>query len=73
MPPAVNTNTTRSCAWNVARLVTMMKAYVDNAEIPIHPNMGMDVGGSPLTNIIASDAVCRGSTIVAELGRVDEL
>ena len=49
----------------------MMKAYVDNAEIAVHPNMGMGIGGSPLTNIIASDAVCRGSTAVAELGRAD--
>ena len=71
--PAVNTVTTRSCAWNVSRLVTMMKACVENAEIPVHPNMGMGVGGSPLTNIIASDAVCRGSTAVVELGRVDGL
>jgi len=71
--PVVNTNTTRSCAWNVARLVTMMKPCVDNAEIPVHSNMGMGVGGSPLTNIIASDAVCRGSTAVVELGKVDGL
>jgi len=51
----------------------MMKPCVDNAEIPVHPNMGMGVGGSPLTNIIASDAVCRGATAVVELGKVDGL
>jgi dimethylamine--corrinoid protein Co-methyltransferase len=43
------------------------------AEIPVHPNMGMGVGGSPLTDIIASDAVSRGSTAVAEISRVDGL
>jgi dimethylamine--corrinoid protein Co-methyltransferase len=67
------TNTTRSCAWNVARLITMMKVCVENAAIPVHPNMGMGVGGGPLINIIAADAVCRGSTAVVELGRVDGL
>ena len=71
--PVVNTNTTRSCAWNVARVVTMVKACVENAEIPVHPNMGMGVGGSPLTDIIASDAVSRGSTAVAEIGKADGL
>lgn len=71
--PAVNTNTRRSCAWNVARLVTMVKACVEHAEIPVHPNMGIGVGGSPLTDIIASDAVCRGSTAVVEIGRIDGL
>ncbi len=71
--PVVNTNTTRSCAWNVARVVTMVKACVKNVEIPVHPNMGMGVGGSPLTDIIAGDAVSRGSTAVAEVGRVDGL
>ncbi len=70
--PVVNTNTTRSCAWNVSRLVTMMKACQDS-EIPVHANMGMGVGGSPLTDIIAGDAVCRGSTAAAEIGRVDGL
>ncbi len=71
--PVVNTNTRRSCAWNVARVVTMVKACVENAEIPVHPNMGMGVGGSPLTNIIASDAVSRGSTTVVEIGKADGL
>jgi len=71
--PVVNTNTHRSCAWNVARLVTMSKACMENAEIPVHPNMGMGVGGSPLTDIIASDAVSRGSTAVVEIARVDGL
>jgi len=71
--PDVNTKPSRSCAWNVARVITMMKACVENAEIPIHPNMGMGVGGTPLTGIIASDAVCRGATAVVEVGRVDGL
>jgi len=71
--PALNTNTTRSCAWNVARLVTMMKACVANAKIPVHPNMGMGVGGSPMASIIASEAVSRGSTAVVELAKVDGL
>ena len=71
--PDVNTKPSRSCAWNVSRLVTMTKACVENTEIPIHPNMGMGVGGSPLTYIIASDAVSRGATAVVELGKADGL
>jgi len=71
--PAMNTNTKRSCVWNVARLITMLKPCMEAAEIPVHPNMGMGVGGSPLTDIIASDAVSRGSTAVAEIAKVDGL
>ena len=71
--PVVNTNTRRSCAWNVARLCTMLKPCMEAAEIPVHANMGMGVGGSPLTDIIASDAVSRGSTAAAEIAKVDGL
>ncbi|NVM24110.1 MAG: [dimethylamine--corrinoid protein] Co-methyltransferase, partial [Desulfobacterales bacterium] len=46
--PVVNINTHRSCAWNMARVLTFVKPCVENAEIPVHPNMGMGVGGSPL-------------------------
>jgi len=71
--PVVNTNTRRSCAWNMARVLTFVKPCVENAEIPVHPNMGMGVGGSPLTPIIAIDAVSRGSTAVVEIARADGL
>jgi dimethylamine--corrinoid protein Co-methyltransferase len=71
--PVINTNTGRSCAWNVTRVVTMVKACMEAAEIPVHPNLGMGVGGNPLTPIIASDAVSRSSTAVAEVAKADGL
>ncbi len=35
--PVVNNNSKKSCAWNVARAVTFVKACTAEATIPIHP------------------------------------
>ena len=40
---AVNTNSSMSLAWNLARVVTFAKAAVHVAEIPVHANVGMGV------------------------------
>ena len=45
--PAVNVNTTKSVAWNVARALTIVKPCVAEATIPVHMNVGMGVGGVP--------------------------
>jgi len=71
--PAVNTNTSRSCAWNVARTVTFTKPCVENANIPIHANMGMGVGGSPVVDNPPTDAISRASTAMVEICRLDGL
>jgi len=71
--PAVNTNTDKSCAWNTARAVTFTKACVENAHIPIHANVGMGVGGIPVTETPPVDSVSRASKAMVEIGRLDGL
>lgn len=71
--PVVNTNTSKSMAWNLARAVTFVKACVEAANIPIHVNMGMGVGGSPVFETPPIDSVTRASVAMVEIARVDGL
>jgi len=71
--PVVNTNTTESCPWNVARAVTFIKACGEVAVIPIHPNMGMGVGAVPVNDHPPVDAVSRASKAMVEICRLDGL
>jgi dimethylamine--corrinoid protein Co-methyltransferase len=71
--PVVNTNTSKSMAWNLARAVTFVKACVEAANIPIHVNMGMGVGGSPVFETPPLDSVSRASVAMVEIARVDGL
>jgi dimethylamine--corrinoid protein Co-methyltransferase len=71
--PAVNVNTTKSVAWNVARALTIVKRCVAEAEIPVHMNVGMGVGGVPMTPYPPVDAVARVSRAMREIGRLDGL
>ena len=69
----VNVNTKRSCAWNVARAITLAKPCCEEAEIPVHMNLGMGVGGVPMTPIPPVDAVSRASKACVEILRLDGL
>jgi dimethylamine--corrinoid protein Co-methyltransferase len=69
----VNTNTSKSCAWNLARAVTFIKACVENSAIPIHANMGMGVGGAPVVDNPPADAISRASKAMVEICRLDGL
>ena len=71
--PAINTNTGKSCPWNVARAATFTKACVENAHIPIHANVGLGVGGIPVTETPPVDSVSRASKAMVEIGRLDGL
>jgi len=71
--PAVNVNTTRTVAWNVARSLTIVKRCVAEAEIPVHMNVGMGVGGVPMTAYPPVDAVARVARAMREVGRLDGL
>jgi len=71
--PTINTNTGKSCAWNVARAITFVKACIENSNIPIHPNMGMGMGGVPMTALPPVDVVSRASKAMVEIGRIDGL
>lgn len=71
--PVVNTNTTESSPWNSARAITFMKACGETASIPIHPNMGMGVGGVPVNDHPPIDMVSRMSKAMVEICRLDGL
>ena len=71
--PAVNMNTGRSVAWNVARAITIIKPCMDVAEIPVHPNVGMGVCGVPMHPFPPVDASSRVSRAFIEILRVDGL
>ena len=71
--PVVNNNSKKSCAWNVARAVTFVKACTAEATIPIHPNVGNGVGGVPMFEVSPIDMVTRASAAMVEIGRADGL
>jgi dimethylamine--corrinoid protein Co-methyltransferase len=71
--PAVNINTGRTVAWNVARALAIIKPCMDVAEIPVHPNAGMGVCGVPMHPYPPIDAVSRVSRAFIEILRVDGL
>jgi dimethylamine---corrinoid protein Co-methyltransferase len=71
--PAVNTNTTRSVAWNVSRACTLIKPCMDEARIPVHPNVGMGVCGVPMTGFPPHDGVSRVAKGLVEILRIDGL
>ncbi len=70
---AVNTNSSKSLAWNLARVVTFAKETVKVAKIPVHANVGMGVGAIPLSLIPSADAVSRVDKALVEIAGVDGL
>jgi dimethylamine--corrinoid protein Co-methyltransferase len=71
--PVVNTKTTKSAPWNVARAVTFVKEVCKQATIPIHANVGMGVGGTPMFETVPVDALSRASVAMVEIAKVDGL
>ncbi len=71
--PVVNTSTGKSCAWNIARSLTLIKPCAAEASIPIHADMGMGVGGVPVMDHPPVDAVSRASKAMVEIGGLDGL
>lgn len=69
----VNTNSSKSFAWNLARSLTYVKEATRVAEIPVLVNVGMGVGGIPLTNTSPTDATTRAAKTMLELGKADGL
>lgn len=70
---AINTDSGKSFPWNLARAVTYCKACVESAGIPVHANVGMGVGGVPLSDINPVDSISRVSKAMAEVGKLDGL
>ena len=71
--PAVNVNTSRSVAWNLARAVTFVKHAVESSKIPVHPNVGMGVCGVPMCVETPIDCVTRASKALVLIGKADGL
>jgi dimethylamine---corrinoid protein Co-methyltransferase len=71
--PAVNTNTSKSAAWNTARALSFVKPCMAAARIPIHMNVGMGVGGMPMHAFAPVDAVSRASRACVDILRLDGL
>ena len=69
----VNTNSSKSLAWNLSRSVTYTKDTVRVAGIPVLANAGMGVGGIPLTNTSPTDATTRVAKALLEVGKADGL
>ena len=71
--PAINTSTSHSCPWNLARAITFIKACCEVATIPIHVNMGMGVGAVTVNDHPPVDTVSRASKAMVEICRLDGL
>ena len=67
----VNTNTSRSFAWNVARAAVITKECVKQANIPVHANMGMGVGGIPMAELPPTDITGRAAKVLIEIANID--
>ena len=70
---AIGTVTSESLAWNIARSATLVSAAVENADIPVHVNVGMGVGGIPMVEVPPIDSVTRASKSLVEIGKADGL
>ena len=71
--PAVNINTGKSCAWNTARALTLIKPCMEVAEIPVHVNVGQGVCGVPVNGYCPEDATSRAAAAFVEILKVDGL
>jgi dimethylamine--corrinoid protein Co-methyltransferase len=70
----VNTNTSMSFPWNIARVCTFMKETVSAAgKIAVHVNTGMGVGGIPMCEVVPSDVVSRADKALIEICKIDGL
>ncbi len=70
---AIGTSTNESLAWNVARAATFVKEAVAAADIPVHVNVGMGVGGVPMIEAPPIDSVTRASKSLVQIGKADGL
>jgi dimethylamine--corrinoid protein Co-methyltransferase len=71
--PVVNVNTGKSCAWNIARAIAIVKPCMAVATIPVHMNAGMGVGAVPMFVHPPADAVCRAAKACVDILRLDGL
>jgi dimethylamine--corrinoid protein Co-methyltransferase len=70
---AVNTNTSRTVPWNLSKATTFVKNTVEEANIPVHPNVGMGVCGIPMMVETPIDCVTRTAKALRLIGNADGL
>jgi len=71
--PAVNIRTGKSCAWNTAYSLTVIKPCMEVATIPVHPNVGEGVCGVPVNGYPPEDASSRAARAHVDILRCDGL
>ena len=71
--PAVNIRTGRSCCWNTAYSLTVIKPCMDVARIPVHVNVGEGVCGVPVNGYPPEDASSRAAKAHVEILGCDGL
>jgi dimethylamine--corrinoid protein Co-methyltransferase len=71
--PAVNIRSQKSCCWNMAYALTVIKPCMEIARIPVHPNVGQGVCGVPLNGYPGEDASSRAAKACVEILRCDGL
>lgn len=71
--PAINVNTGKPVAWNVARTIAIVKQCCEEATVPVHLNGGMGVGGVPMHILPPGDAASRASRSAVDILRLDGL
>ena len=71
--PAVNVNTSKTMPWNLSKATTFVKYTVQEAKIPVHPNVGMGVCGIPMSLETPIDCVTRTAKALALIGNADGL
>lgn len=70
---AINTDVTRSVAWNLSRSLTFLKETTSVASLPVHANVGMGVCGIPMMEQPPIDSVTRVSKALVQIGKADGL
>ena len=70
---AINSNTSKTTPWNLARSLTFVKAASLVSTIPIHANVGMGVCGMPMDITPTIGVASRCSKAHIEIAKVDGL
>lgn len=71
--PVINTNSSKSFPWNLARAVTFVKLTVEESRIPVHVNAGMGVCSVPMQPTPPIDCVSRMAKAMVHVARIDGL
>ena len=71
--PVINTNSSKSFPWNLARAVTFVKLTVTESNIPVHVNAGMGVCSIPMQPTPPIDCVSRMTKAMVHIARIDGL